>query len=65
MKTLSQVWMVFMLANMVSIGHVSDLNIFLCHLLYYLLKDDYFVDVANIICHKIYKLVRFEISQNN
>ena len=34
MKTLSQVWMVFMLANMVPNNYVSDLNIFKCHLLY-------------------------------
>ena len=65
MNTLSQVWMVFMLANMIPIDHVSDLNILRCHLLYCLLKDYYFVDVANIICHKIYKFVRLEIIQNN
>ena len=41
---------VFMLANMVSIDHVSDLNILRCHPLYCLFKEDYFVDVAKIIC---------------
>ena len=39
MKTLSQVWMVFVLANMVSIGPVLHLNIPKCHLLYCLLKN--------------------------
>jgi len=62
MKTLSQVWMVFMLANMVPIGHASDLNIPWCHLLYYLLKEDYFVNVAKIICFEIYKFVRLEVN---
>ncbi|WP_163280127.1 hypothetical protein [Klebsiella aerogenes] len=43
MKTLSQVWIILMLANIVPIGHMSDLNIPRCHLLCFLLKDDYFV----------------------
>jgi len=47
MKTLSQVWMVFMLANMVPNDHVSGLNIPRCHLLYFLLKYYYFVDGKN------------------
>jgi len=38
-----------MLSNIVPIGHVSDLNIPRCHLLYSLLKDDYSVEVAKII----------------
>jgi len=46
--------MVFMLANIMPIGHVSDLNILMCHLLYFLLKDDYFFDVAKIIFYDIY-----------
>jgi len=65
MKTLSQVWMVFMLANMVPIGLVSDLNIPRCHLLYFLLKENYSVDIAKIIYHGIYKFVRLEVSHNN
>jgi len=47
------------------IDHVSDLNILTCHLLYWLLKDDYSVDVAKIIFHEIYKFVWFKITQNN
>jgi len=65
MKTLSQVWMVFMLTSIVPIGHVSDLNIPRCHLLYCLLKDNYSIDVAKIICHEIYKFVRLKIGHNN
>jgi len=65
MKTSSQVWMVFMSANMVLVGHVSDLDILRCHLLYCLLKEDYFVDVTKISCHEIYKFVRLEVNQNN
>jgi len=65
MKTLSQAWMVFMLVNMVPNGHVSDLNIPRCHLLYCILKDNYSIDVAKIICHEIYKFARFEIGPNN
>ena len=60
MKMLSQVWMVFMLANMVPNGHVSDLNIPRCHLLYFLLRDDYFVDVAKII---FMKFINFLLAQ--
>jgi len=65
MKTLSQAWMVFMLANMAPNGHVSDLNIPRYHLLYCLLKDNHFVDVTKIICYEIYKFARFKIGQNN
>jgi len=65
MKTLSHVWMVFMLANMVPISHVSDLNILRCHLLYCLLKEDYYVDVAKIIFYLIYNFLRLEVNQNN
>jgi len=41
------------------------LNIPRCHLLIRLLKDDYSVDVAKIICHEIYKFARFEIGPKN
>ena len=65
MKILSLVCMVFILANMVPIGHVSALNIPRFHLLYCLLKEDYYVDVANIICYEIYQFVILEANQNN
>jgi len=55
----------FHAGQLVPNGHVSDLNIPRCHLLYCILKDDYFVDVAKIICHEIYKFARFEIGPNN
>jgi len=52
---------------MVPTGHVSylNLNILMCLILYCLLKDNHFADVAKIICHKIYKFARFEIGPNN
>jgi len=65
MKTLSQAWMVFMPANVVPNGHVFGLNILMCHLLYCILKDDYSVDVAKLICHEIYKFARFKIGPSN
>jgi len=63
-KTLSHVWMVFILENIVHIGHVSDLNILRCYLLYCLLKEYYSVDVAKIIFYEIYKFVKLEVNNN-
>lgn len=35
-----------------------------CHLLYFLLKEDYSIDVAKIIFYDIYKFVKLEVNQN-
>ena len=37
----------------------------MCHILSFLLKDYYFVDVAKIIFYEIYKFVKLEVNQNN
>jgi len=65
MKTLAQVWMTFLLTNIIPLGHVSDLNLPRCQLLYTIMRDDYKVDVAQIISHHIYKIARLEINKNN
>jgi len=65
MKTLAQVWMTFLLANIIPLGHVSDLNLPRCQLLYSIMRDDYKVDVAQIISDHIYKTARLEINKNN
>ena len=65
MKTLSQVWTTFLLANIVSIGHVSDLNVPRCHLLYCIMREDLTVDVATIISEEIHKFVRYEVNTRN
>jgi len=41
MKTLAQVWMTFLLANIIPLGHVSDLNLPRCQLLYSIMRDDW------------------------
>jgi len=49
MKTIVQMWMTFTLANIVPIGHVSDMNMSRCYLVYSILREDYSVNVARII----------------
>ena len=65
MKTLAQVWMTFLLANIIPLGHVSDLNLPRCQLLYSIMRDDYKVDVAQIIYDHIHKTARLEANKNN
>jgi len=65
MKTLAQVWTTFLLANIVPIGHVSDLNVPKCHLLYCIMREDLTVDVATIISEEIHKFVRYEVNTRN
>lgn len=62
MRTLAQVWLTFMLANITPSGHVSDLNMGRCHLLYCLMRDDQTVDVAKIISDEIQKFVDLEMN---
>jgi len=63
-KTLAQVWTTFLLANIVPTGHVSDLNVPRCHLLYCIMREDLTVDVATIISEEIHKFVRYEVNKN-
>ena len=65
MKTLAQVCSIFLLANIVPIGHVSDLNVPRCHLLYCIMREDLSVDVATIISEEIRKFVRYEVNTRN
>jgi len=65
MKTLAQVWTTFLLANIVPIGHVSDLNVPRCHLLYCIIREDLTVDVATIISEEIHKFVRYKVNTSN
>jgi len=65
MKTLAQVWTTFLLAIIAPIGHVSDLNIPRCHLLYCIMREDLTVDVATIISEEIHKFVRYEVNTRN
>jgi len=65
LKTLAQVWTAFLLANIVPIGHVSDLNVPRCHLLYCIVREDLTVDVATIIFEEIHKFVRYEVNTRN
>ena len=65
MKTLAQVWTTFLLANIVPIGHVSDLNVPRCHLLYCIMREDLTVDVTTIISKEIHKFVRYEVNTKN
>ena len=65
MKTVAQVWMTFLLANIIPLGHVSYLNLPRCQLHYFITRDDYKVDVAQIISEHIYKTARLKINKNN
>jgi len=65
MNTLAQVWTIFLLANIVHIGHVLDLNVPICHLLYCIMREDLTVDVTTIISKEIHKFVRYEVNKRN
>jgi len=60
MRTLSQVWLTFMLANVVPIGHVSDINVARSNLLFSMIQDDYTINVARIISDEIQRTVDWE-----
>jgi len=64
MKTLAQVWTTFLLVNIVPIGHVSNLNVPRCHLLYCIMREDLTIHVATIISEEIHKFVRYEVNKN-
>jgi len=60
MRTLSQVWLTFMLANVVPTSHVSDINVAKSNLLFSMIQDDYTVNIARIISDEIQKTVDWE-----
>jgi len=65
MKTIVQIWMTFTLTNIVPIGHVSDMNMPRCYLVYSILREDYSVNVARIISDEIHKFANLEINPRN
>ena len=65
MKTIVQMWMTFILANIVPIGHVSDMNMPRCYLVYSILREDYSVNMARIISEEIHKFANLEINPRN
>ena len=65
MKSLAQMWMTFTLANITPIGHVSDLNMPRCFLVYSIMREDYSVNVARVISDEIYKFANQEVSPTN
>jgi hypothetical protein len=57
LKTLSQIWMAFLLANVIPRMHVSDLTMRYCHLIYcILLKRD--VDIVRVISDERHQIVQ-------
>jgi len=60
MRTLSQVWLTLMLANVVPIGHVSDINVAKNNLLFSMIQDDYTINVARIILDEIQRTMDWE-----
>jgi len=46
MKTLAKVWFMFMLSNMIPIGHVSDVKVPRCNLLFSMIQDDYTINIS-------------------
>jgi len=63
MHTLAQIWLAFMLANITPSGHVSDLSMQRCNLLFALIQDEISVNVAKIISDEIKKFVDMEVNQ--
>jgi len=63
MRTIIQVWLTFMLANIAPSGHVSQLNIPRCNLLFSLVQEDVIVNVSRIIFDEIQKFVDVEVNQ--
>jgi len=57
MKTIVRMWMTFILENIVPIGHVSDMNMPRCYLVYSILREDYSVNVARIISNEYTNLL--------
>jgi len=60
MRTLSQLWLTFMLANDIPIGYVSDINVGRSNLLFSMIQDDYTINVARIISDEIQRVVEWE-----
>jgi len=57
MRTLAQVWLTFMLANVVPTGHVSDINMIKSNLLFSVMQDDFTINILRITSDEIQKIV--------
>jgi len=64
MKIVAHVWLTFMLANIVPIGHLSDLKAPCYNMLYSIIQDDHIVDVARIILEELQRFVDLEDNQS-
>jgi len=50
-----------MLANVIPIGHVLDINVARSNLLFLMIQDDYTINVARIIFDEIQRIIDWEI----
>jgi len=57
MRTLAQVCLTFMLANVMSTGHVSDINVTKSNVLFSMMQDDFTINIARVISDEIQKVV--------
>jgi len=57
MRTLAQVWLTFLLANVMPTGHVSDINVAKSNLLFSMMQDDFTINIARVISNEIQKVV--------
>jgi len=57
MRTLAQVWLTFLLANVMPTGHVSDINVAKSNLLFSMMQDDFTINIARVISDEIQKVV--------
>jgi len=57
MRTLAQVWLTFMLANVMPTGHVSDINVTKSNLLFSMMQDDFTINIAKVISDEIQKVI--------
>jgi len=53
MRTLAQVWLTFLLANVMPTGHVSDINVAKSNLLFSMMQDDFTINIARVISDEI------------
>jgi len=51
-----------MLSNV--IGHVSDVNVPRCNLLFFMMQDDYTINIARLISDELQRFIGWEVSQS-
>jgi len=60
MRTLAQVWLTFMMSNVIPIRHVSNVNMLRCNLLFSMMQDDYIINIARIISYKLQRFINWD-----